>query len=193
MLTFEKPLILASQSPRRKQLLEQLGLNFDVIESNVHEIWNNNLSEIENVRVISLHKAESVARQFFDAIIISADTVVSADGKIFGKPTSSSDAIEMLQELSGKTHTVHTGYTILHASKQMLVNEVESTFVTFRNLEMQEITDYVESGAPMDKAGAYGIQEDFGAVFVERINGDYYNVVGLPLHKLYLSLKKFSL
>ena len=83
MLTFEKPLILASQSPRRKQLLEQLGLNFDVIESNVHEIWNNNLSEIENVRVISLHKAESVARQFFDAIIISADTVVSADGKFW--------------------------------------------------------------------------------------------------------------
>ena len=109
----------------------------------------------------------------------------------FGKPTSSSDAIEMLQELSGKTHTVHTGYTILHASKQMLVNEVESTFVTFRNLEMQEITDYVESGAPMDKAGAYGIQEDFGAVFVERINGDYYNVVGLPLHKLYLFKKIF--
>jgi len=98
----------------------------------------------------------------------------------------------MLLELSGRTHIVYTGYTILLPSQQRVVNEVESTMVTFRNLTEKEIGDYVASGSPMDKAGAYGIQEDFGAVFVEKINGDYYNVVGLPLHKLYLSLKKFS-
>lgn len=192
MLIFDKQLILASRSPRRKQLLEQIGLQFEVLESNTVEKWDSNLSPTENVRLISLHKAESIARQFYDAIIISADTIVSVDSKIFGKPTSSKDAAKMLLELSGRTHIVYTGYTILLPSQQRVVNEVESTMVTFRNLTEKEIGDYVASGSPMDKAGAYGIQEDFGAVFVEKINGDYYNVVGLPLHKLYLSLKKFS-
>ena len=192
MLIFDKQLILAYRSPRRKQLLEQIGLQFEVLESNTVEKWDSNLSPTENVRLISLHKAESIARQFYDAIIISADTIVSVDSKIFGKPTSSKDAAKMLLELSGRTHIVYTGYTILLPSQQRVVNEVESTMVTFRNLTEKEIGDYVASGSPMDKAGAYGIQEDFGAVFVEKINGDYYNVVGLPLHKLYLSLKKFS-
>jgi septum formation protein len=192
VLIFDKQLILASRSPRRKQLLEQIGLQFEVLESNTVEKWDSNLSPTENVRLISLHKAESIARQFYDAIIISADTIVSVDSKIFGKPTSSKDAAKMLLELSGRTHIVYTGYTILLPSQQRVVNEVESTMVTFRNLTEKEIGDYVASGSPMDKAGAYGIQEDFGAVFVEKINGDYYNVVGLPLHKLYLSLKKFS-
>lgn len=121
-------------------------------------------------------------------IIITADTIVVLEKKILGKPINKKDAYHILKTLSGKTHTVYTGYSIYNFMNNKLISEMEKTKVTFRELTEKEIKEYINSGSPMDKAGAYGIQDDFGAVFIKKINGCYYNVVGLPLSKLYHAL-----
>jgi nucleoside triphosphate pyrophosphatase len=187
----DRPIILASRSPRRSNLLRQIGLDFIVEGSNIEEIIDENLSPAENVSRLALQKASQVAKKFKKGIVIGADTIVVIGKKILGKPASSENAREMLRLLSDKTHSVFTGFALLDAESQKKYIDFERTDVTFRNLDEEEIRDYVESGSPMDKAGAYGIQDDFGAVFVEKVNGCFYTVVGFPLTKFYSAFKNF--
>jgi septum formation protein len=127
-----------------------------------------------------------------NGIIITADTIVVLDGKVIGKPKSKKDAKLILTQLSGRTHIVYTGFAIYNSEKDILITDYEKTFVRFRKIRNKEFEVYINSGSPMDKAGAYGIQDDFGAVFIEKINGCYYNVVGLPLTKVYQALLKIT-
>ncbi len=186
-----KPIILASRSPRRMHLLSQIGLSFTVQESGVDEQIPDGIAPEEAVQRLSLEKANRVAARLRDGIVIGADTIVVLDGIILGKPSSKVEAISMLARLSGRTHTVFTGFALVDALSGRTLVDYERTEVTFRALERSEIEKYVESGSPMDKAGAYGIQDDYGAVFVEKVNGCFYAVVGLPLSKFYGSWNLF--
>ena len=187
-----KQLVLASRSPRRQLLLKQIGMNFEIRESGVPEDFDQNKTPSENVQMIAFRKASAVARDYQNAIVIGADTIVVLNGKVFGKPENERDAVSILQTLSGQTHQVYTGFTLYDRPSGRSVSAVEITDVTFRELSREEITEYVRSGSPMDKAGAYGIQDDYGAVFVSRIEGCFYNVVGFPLTKFYLVMKQFQ-
>ena len=187
-----KKLILASRSPRRQRLLRQLGLDFEVRESDIPEEFDPAKTPEENVILLSRQKASAIAPLYDNAILIGADTVVVLDGQMLGKPNDQPDAVRMLRMLSGRTHRVFTGFTLLDRPSGDQVSASEMTSVTFRPLAMDEITDYVRSGSPMDKAGAYGIQDDYGAVFVERIEGCFYNVVGFPLARFFVTLREFQ-
>jgi septum formation protein len=187
----QKELILASRSPRRIQLLAQIGLAARVIPCDIPEEFDTALSPAENARALALKKARCVAPGVEEGIILGADTIVALDGEMLGKPADKEDAARMLRLLSGKTHTVVTGVALVDRPSGWSVDAVESTQVTFRAIPQEEITAYVEGGSPMDKAGAYGIQDDYGAVFVTRIEGCFYNVVGLPLARLYTVLAAF--
>jgi septum formation protein len=191
MITTTVPIILASQSPRRAHLLVQIGLTFSVQPSSVPEVIKPAQSYEENVKRLAFDKAEEIANKNREGIIIGADTIVVIDGIILGKPSSQQHAREMLQSLSGRTHTVYTGFALVDARTKKSYIDVEKTDVTFRILLPKEIEGYVATGSPMDKAGSYGIQDDFGAVFVEKIVGDYYTVVGFPLSKFYLAFTSF--
>ena len=185
-------LILASRSPRRRLLLQQIGLAFEVRESGVEEDGLDGAHPEEYVISLSRRKAAAVAAVTKDAIVIGSDTIVVIDGHVLNKPEDEEDAVRMLTMLSGRTHTVYTGFTIWDAPSGASYSDVEKTSVTFRVLGDEEIRRYVRSGSPMDKAGAYGIQDDFGAVFVERIDGCFYNVVGFPLSKFYSAFEMFQ-
>ncbi len=139
---------------------------------------------------MAVEKARTIAVTLERAIVLAADTIVVLDGKILGKPDDSTQAKKMLQSLSNRMHEVITGYSIFDRPSDNVITNYELTRVWFRELEPEEIENYVASGSPLDKAGAYGIQDDFGAVFVSRIEGCYYNVVGLPLAKVYTDLKR---
>jgi len=191
MLKINKTIVLASTSPRRQNLLKQLGLNFMVHPSGIEENLSQASSPEEYVLTLSRKKAIEVAKNYNDALIISADTIVVLDGEIINKPKDPDEARQMLKKLSGKTHKVYTGFTILDTKTSKIYSDFEVTDVKFRELEDDEIEQYIATGSPFDKAGAYGIQDDYGAVFVERINGCFYNVVGFPLTKFYLAMKKF--
>jgi septum formation protein len=187
MLHINKTIILASASPRRAKLLKQINIPFVTKISSVEEI-NNGLEPVEFARDMSALKARDIAGSIGNGLIIAADTIVVLDGVILGKPKNDADAIKMLKLLSGRVHEVITGFTILDKPSDYIQTDHESTRVRFRELSDDEIRSYVDTGSPLDKAGAYGIQDDYGAVFVDRIEGCYYNVVGLPLAKLYRSL-----
>lgn len=191
MIKSSVPLILASQSPRRAALLSQIGLVFTVQPSNIEETIHPDLSFERNVQTLALHKAENIVRKTSTGVILGSDTIVVINNQVLGKPSSAEEAISMLHQLSGNTHTVYTGFAFVDAGTKKSYIDYERTEVTFRILTNREIEEYVTSGSPMDKAGAYGIQDDFGAVFVERISGDYYTVVGLPLSKVYRTLTTF--
>jgi septum formation protein len=196
LLGLDISLILASQSPRRKQLLQQLGLEFNVIPSAVDEeaIHNLSLTPDEYVRHLALHKATDVATHYSNScIVIGADTTVVLDETILNKPTDEKSAFDMLALLSDRTHHVYTGVALVRKDGVTVTNQsfVQKTAVTFRKLSDEEIYAYIATGSPMDKAGAYGIQDDMGAIFVSRIEGCYYNIVGLPLELLYRTLKEF--
>ncbi len=191
MLKINKTLVLASASPRRQNLLKQIGLNFIVHPSGIDENSHPTISPEKYVLELSKKKALEVAKNYTDAIIVSADTIVVLDDKIINKPKSPDEAKQMLKMLSGKTHKVYTGFTILDTKTNKIFSDFEVTDVKFREISDDEIEEYVATGSPLDKAGAYGIQDDYGAVFVERINGCFYNVVGFPLTKFYLAMKKF--
>jgi septum formation protein len=186
-----RPLILASRSPRRKKLLRQIGMKFRVITSGVAEIISARQSPGENAQRMALEKAADVAARVGKGIVIGADTIVVLDHHVLGKPGSKEDAKRMLNLLSGREHSVFTGFALVDVESNKHVVGVEETKVRFRKLEEHEITAYVNSGSPMDKAGSYGIQDDFGAVFVERVNGCFYNVVGFPLARFYSTLERF--
>ena len=185
-----KRIILASGSPRRAQLLKMIGLQFEVMESQVPEDLNLPQEPAAHVVELSRRKALEVAKRVEEGIIIGADTIVVLGEAILGKPKDREEAKDMLSKLSGKTHRVYTGFTLLEVPSQRSLSNWEVTEVKFRELEPWEIEEYVRSGGPLDKAGAYGIQ-DRSAVFVEGINGCYYNVVGFPLTKFYQDFLKF--
>ncbi len=212
----EPKIILASSSPRRHLLLQQMGLSFDVIPADIGEDVAPGSDPAETVEALSLQKAILVAEHLLPAeaditsgtagnpgtLIIGADTIVVLDGEILGKPSSPQHAAEMLRALSGRTHQVYTGVALVfrneNAGKEFPPGQPpirqhtfhERTDVTFGTLSEEEIAAYVSGGSPMDKAGAYGIQDDLGALFVERIQGDYYNVVGFPLFRFYREVNK---
>ena len=179
-------IILASASPRRSELMTLAGFRFDVICADIDEIVPENSRPQEVVKSLALQKAQAVAKDHRKSAVVGSDTVVALDGKILGKPRSESEAAEMLRSLSGRIHKVYTGVAIVCGEK--VTSFFEETEVEFYPLTDQEILDYVATGEPMDKAGAYGIQGR-GAVLVKRINGDYFNVMGLPISKVYRELK----
>lgn len=184
-------LILASQSPRRRELLERMGLTqFEIRPAVGEETASPHLSPAQLVEELSRQKAGEVAQTAgAEDVIIAADTVVAADGRVLGKPHSREEAVEMLRFLSGRTHTVYTGVTVRQGDRA--ITQHEATDVLFRPLDEAEILAYVDTGEPMDKAGSYGIQGR-GCVLVEGIHGDYYNVMGLPVCRLALMLRDFG-
>lgn len=186
-------IILASKSPRRRYLLKMLlgnfGLKFDAIPANIVEFYGDN---VKNYGSLVIKLARQKAFKVYEkqqGTIIAADTIVVLHNKILGKPTTKDEAKRILKLLSGRTHKVYTGLSILSSNQSYESYEV--TNVSFRRLLDEEVDFYVNSGSPMDKAGAYGIQDDFGSTFIRKIDGDYFNVVGLPLLKTYIGLKKF--
>ena len=187
-----KIIILASASPRRKELLEKIGLKFEVDASGCDEEINAGLDPQEIVRQLSIKKAKSVAARHKNAIVIAADTIGVMGDKILGKPHTENEACKMLQVISGKSHLVITGFSILDTATNKIVTGIANTRVYIKKLTGQEIDAYVKTGEPLDKAGAYAIQ-GMGAVIVEKIEGDYYNVMGLPLHALTEALKEFGI
>ena len=189
MLLLRAPLVLASQSPRRRALLDRLGVNFSVQPSHADETFPPGASPPEAVEALALRKAEAVAPAYGDALTLGADTIVVLDDDVLEKPADATEAFVMLRRLSGQTHTVYSGLALVHPASGRAATTHEATAVTFAELEDDEIAAYVRTGSPLDKAGAYGIQDDLGALFVARIEGDYYNVVGLPLHRLYRLLR----
>lgn len=195
--------ILASGSPRRCELLSRTGIDFEIVMSSIEEITTEHEPD-KVVKELSYMKAEDVLRKItkressfeeMKIIVIGADTVVSKNGHIMGKPKSEAEAFDMIHSIQGSTHQVYTGVTIfvyqMGTKKVQTSTFVECTDVTVFPMVDSEINDYIATGDCMDKAGAYGIQGDFG-VYVEKINGDYNNVVGLPIARLYQKLKEFE-
>lgn len=183
-------IVLASKSPRRRELLSLITNDYDVLVSNVDESVNDNLSPKEKIESINLKKAEAVKKIRKDAVIISADTAVFVLGKQFGKPKNKEEAKNMLNALSGKTHSVITAFTVINGEKT--VTKSVETKVTFRKLTEKEIEDYIASPEPYDKAGGYGIQGK-AALFVRKIDGDYMSVVGLPVCALKQTLNEMGI
>jgi len=183
-------IILASQSPRRKEILSLLDIPFKIMVSDADETQDESLPPYFIAESLSLKKAAAVAKNITtDALVIGADTIVVSDGKILGKPKDDTDAFNMLASLSGKWHEVISGVTVLHTKSAESKSFYVKTRVHFAKLSDEEIKDYINTKEPRDKAGAYGIQGK-GSKFVTEIEGDYFNVVGLPLSELYRVLKK---
>ena len=183
-------IILASRSPRRQHLLRDLGIKFDIVIRDFDEAYPENLSGEK----IALYLAEAKANSFVNEItaneiVITADTIVWCDGKVLGKPSDREEALSMIRELSGNTHEVITCVSILSKDKKRTF--CESTKVTFEKLTEEEMEYYIDKCKPYDKAGAYGIQEWIGIAACSRIEGSYFNVVGLPVQKLYRELHNF--
>ena len=179
-------IILASQSPRRKELMGKLNIPFLIRAADIDEAMDAQKSPCEEVARVSRLKAEAVDHAPED-VVIAADTIVVCDGRVLGKPKDAAEAKAMLSMLSGKTHQVMTGMTLLRGDRRLSHTEV--TDVHFRPLSQQDIEDYIRTGEPMDKAGAYGIQGG-AAVFVDKLSGDYFNVVGLPVCRLQMLLRQ---
>ena len=171
-------IILASASPRRRELLSLIGLEYEVRPMDIDETA---VGEAPRVYAERLAREKAAAAHVSEAITIGCDTIVVVDGTILGKPRDRADATRMLRALSGRSHLVMTAVAVAH--EQRLVSDVVQVGVTFRSLTASEIDDYVQTGEPMDKAGAYGIQ-GFGATIVDRVDGDYFAVMGLPLNRL---------
>jgi septum formation protein len=185
-------IILASHSPRRQQLLQELGLKFEVVTREYSETYPEGLGGEEIARYVAHEKAASFKNEIsYNEIVIAADTIVWCNNRVLGKPVNRNDAARILKEISGNTHEVITGVSLLSQSKQFTFSD--STKVTFDSLSDEEIYYYIERYRPYDKAGAYGIQEWIGIVACSHIDGSYFNVVGLPVQKLYKELQRFLL
>ena len=185
------PLILASKSPRRVELLRQLQVEFQVVPAEVAEIHHEQMTARELSQVNAYRKARAVAKKLPDALVLGADTLVSLDTKLFGKPATPEDAFEMLAQLQGHTHSVVTGICLLHLRGHRQAVFAEATEVTFRSLDAAQIRSYLARMNPLDKAGAYAIQEN-GELIVERVDGSYSNVVGLPMEALDNALRSWG-
>ena len=183
-------IILASASPRRKELLSQLGLDFTIAIPHVDEKTRHGEHPENFCRRISMDKAAIASHDYPDALIIAADTIVVIDGKILGKPHDKKEALAYLSLLAGRMHEVYTGYTIMYKGENK--TRVIRTRVHFRAMSKEEILWYIATGEPLDKAGAYAVQ-GIGSIFVDRLEGSYTNVIGLPLSDLYYDLKVFGI
>ncbi|MEC4676535.1 MAG: Maf family protein [Nitrospirota bacterium] len=186
-----RKIILASASPRRKEILKITGLKFTVCAGNYEEDLNLPLKPRELAGFLSRKKAEAVAHKYKDAIILAADTFIVFNDRLLGKPHTEKEAEKMLRMLNGKRHSVITGFTIMDTGNNKKLSRSLETKVYFKKISREEINAYVRSKEPLDKAGAYAIQ-GLGAVLVEKIDGDFFNVMGLPLCALTESLKKFG-
>ncbi|GBE37674.1 MAG TPA: septum formation inhibitor Maf [Nitrospirae bacterium] len=187
-----RKIILASRSPRRKEILKITGLNFTVCDGGYKEDLGLPLSPRALARYLSLKKAEAVAHKYRNAIIIAADTFIVFKNRLLGKPHTDREARKMLMMLNGKAHSVITGFTIMDTASNKILSRSVSTKVYFRKLDREEISAYIRSKEPLDKAGAYAIQ-GIGAILIEKIEGDFFNVMGLPLCALTEGLKKFGI
>lgn len=189
-----KKVILASTSPRRKELLEKTGISFVVEASNYKEDISLKLKPLELAKKLSRGKAEAVAKNHKgeDVVVIGADTFVVLNNKILGKPYTPEKAKKMIKELSGKAHSLITGFTVVDVESGKKVSKAVESKVCLRKLTDKEIDDYIKTGEPLDKAGAYAIQ-GFGAALIKKIDGDYYSAVGLPLASLIKELKRFGI
>lgn len=185
-------IILASASPRRKQLLKQIGLDFEIIPSNIEEKLNPRYKPQRQAEILSLQKAKAVAGKIKNGVVIGADTFIYLENDMIGKPKDEKDAERILKKLSGKVHYVITGFTLIDTESNRTVTKSEVTKVWFRRVNDKEIKSFIKKEHPLDKAGAYAINE-LAAVFIERIEGDYFNIVGLPLFALTKELKKFGI
>lgn len=183
-------IILASKSPRRQELLRLMDIDFRVVLKEVDESYPDGLTPAEIALYIAAKKAEAFDEDITDEVVLTADTIVAIDGLILGKPESPEHAVEMLQRLSGKVHEVYTGVCLLRNGQYNKFYDRSEVF--FRKLTDHEITSYVEEYEPMDKAGSYGIQQRIGLIGIERINGSYTNVVGLPTEKVYQQLVRLK-
>ncbi|MFR1314118.1 MAG: Maf-like protein [Clostridium perfringens] len=186
--------ILASKSPRRVEILEKIVKEFEVVQSNFDENTIDFKGDIEEyVKDLSRNKAIEVSKRLNEpSIVIAADTVVFQSGKVLEKPKNEEDAFSMLSSLSGNTHKVYSGICLINTYDDTVVTDCDCTEVRFSELNPRQIRNYINSGEPMDKAGAYGIQ-GLGGAFVEGIKGCYYNVMGLPLNKLYKALENYDI
>jgi len=183
-------IILASRSPRRQQLLKELGLKFEIAVKEYDESYPDGLSGDEIARFVSHAKAGSFAGEISEnEIIIAADTIVWCNGRVLGKPADEKEAAGFLMAISGNTHEVITGVTLRSCSREITFSE--STHVTFEPFSEEEINYYIQNYKPFDKAGAYGIQEWIGIIACSHIDGSYFNVVGLPVQRLYKELQNF--
>lgn len=185
-------IILASASPRRHALMEQINLKCSIHPADIDENETPWSSPDRYTLELSGRKAQAVAKHYSNHLIIAADTVVSLDDRLLNKPDNPQHAFEYLKTLSGRTHQVTTGVTLVDSGEQKQQQFAVTTDVTFDQLSEEDIHSYIATGSPMDKAGAYGIQDDWGALFVSEIHGDYYNVVGFPLNRFYRELRAFA-
>ncbi|WP_333870139.1 Maf family protein [Desulforamulus putei] len=186
-----RPIILASASPRRQELLANLGLEFEVRVSEVDETLDENMPAAQLVEKLAERKASAVAAQCTRGLVIGADTIVVLGDKPLGKPANREEAVQMLKSLQGRSHEVYTGLAVIDATTGQSVVTHQVTAVRFKPLTLEQIERYVDTGEPMDKAGAYAVQGK-AAVFIEGIRGCYFNVVGLPVAKLADILKMFG-
>ncbi len=184
--------ILASSSPRRQQLLRQMGATFDVVPPDADETCLPDEGPIAMVKRLALLKAETVAEGRSSGVVLGSDTTVFLNGEVLGKPADHEEAADMLGRLSGNTHVVYTGFACIDLESGRTIVDHDEAEVTFRDLSPDEISTYVATGSSLDKAGAYGIQDDYGAVFINRICGDFYTVMGLPITKVYLTLRELG-
>ncbi len=188
-MNFNRPIILASKSPRRQEILRQAGFAFNVTSNDVNETYPSDIPPERVAAFLSEKKANAYQEDLGNGILITADTVVKVDKTLLQKPRNKREAEQMLNTLSDRTHEVITGVTI--KDKSQLITFSDSTQVTFDRLDSSEIDYYITKYAPFDKAGAYGIQEWIGMIGIKKITGSYFNVVGLPIQKLYQKLKIF--
>lgn len=187
-----RKIILASTSPRRKELLAKTGLKFLAVPSDYEEDMTLKLPPKELAKVLSMGKAEAVARKYNDAIVIGADTFIFYKGQILGKPHTARRARAMLKQLNGKTHSVITGFSIIDTKTQKCVSRAIECRVSFRKMSDREIDVYIKTGEPLERAGAYAIQER-GSVFIRKTEGDFFTIMGLPVYELVRELKKFGI
>ena len=185
------PLILASASPRRKELLARMGLEFKIVPSAASEIHNEQLTAAELCQINAYRKARLVAKKFPDDLVLGADTLVYLDTELFGKPAALDEAFQMLERLQGRTHRVVTGICLLHLRGHRQRLFTESTLVSFQPLDEVKIRRYLSKVNPLDKAGGYAIQEE-GDLIIEKIDGSYSNVVGLPVERLSAELAAWA-
>ena len=190
-ISLSAPLILASASPRRQELLKSMGLKFKIIPAHVNEMSLAGESPRRHVARLAKDKAMFIAKKYPEAWVLGADTIVVIDGMILGKPENKTQARKMLQTLSGREHTVFTGFTITHAAAEIYRTKVIRSAVQFKTISSREIDWYVAGDEPYDKAGGYAVQGQ-GAYFIQSIRGSYTNVIGLPLCEVLEELKSFG-
>lgn len=187
----KRKIVLASRSPRRKKVMEQVGLEFEICDSQFDEASVNLADPIELVKLLALKKAEAVAGKYDDAVIIGADSVVVFHGQALGKPKDAADAKRILRELSGQENRCITGYALIDTKNNAVINKLSEAIVKFRDLSDEEIDEYIATGEPLDMAGAFGMM-DKGATFMESVSGNFYTIVGLPISEVYVELRKMG-